>query len=83
MQRFLKENYFNNRHLTIRKVKVASILVLLRNFEKQETITSQSFKETTHDQRNFKTDYKLSERDGEYLGHAASHSDGLLLTPRK
>jgi hypothetical protein len=50
MQRFLKEKIFNNRHLTVEKVKAASILVLLRDFEKQETITTQKFTESQRDQ---------------------------------
>ena len=37
MQRFLKEKIFNNRHLTVGKVKAASILVLLRDFENRKT----------------------------------------------
>jgi hypothetical protein len=50
MQRFLKEKLFNNRHLTVRKVKAASILVLLRDFGNKKILrprSSQKARENT------------------------------------
>ena len=70
MQRFLKEKIFNNRHLTVGKVKATSILVLLRDFEKQETITTQKFTESQREQRSFQTDYKISEKEQEIMERA-------------
>jgi hypothetical protein len=74
MQRFLKEKIFNNRHLTVGKVKASSILVLLRDFEKQETITTQRFTESPREQRSFKTDYALSEREQEIMEQAVENT---------
>jgi hypothetical protein len=78
MQRFLKERIFNNRYLTVGKVKAASILVLLRDFEKQETITTQRFTESPREQRSFKTDYELSEREQEFLDKAMENTMAML-----
>ena len=74
MQRFLKEKIFNNRHLTVGKVKAASILVLHRDFEKQENITAQKFTESQREQRSFQTDYKISEKDQEIMERAMENT---------
>jgi hypothetical protein len=68
MQKFLKEKVFNNRHLTIGKVKAASVLTLLRDFEKQESITAHTFAAPPQAHRVHNT---LSSRDYELADAAA------------
>ena len=43
MLKVFKENIYNNRHTTVGQLRVDGILNLLREFEKQETISSQTF----------------------------------------
>ena len=44
MLKFFQEKLYNNRHMTVGRLRADGILNLLREFEKQETISSQTFK---------------------------------------
>jgi hypothetical protein len=61
MQKFLREKIFNNRHMTVDRLRADGVLNLLREFDKQETITSQTFqKEVNFSEQSYQT---LSPRD--------------------
>ena len=61
MQKFLREKIFNNRHMTVGRLRADGVLNLLREFEKQETITSQTFqREVNFSEQSYQT---LSSRD--------------------
>ena len=64
MQKFFREKIYNNRHMTVGRLRADGILNLLREFEKQETISSQTFQKGVNfaDTRSYNT---LSSRDRE------------------
>ena len=64
MIKFFREKLYNNRHMTVGRLRADGILNLLREFEKQETISSQTFHKEVNfvDTQSFNT---LSSRDRE------------------
>ena len=61
MQKFLREKIFNNRHMTVGRLRADGVLNLLREFEKHETITIQTFqREVNFSEQSYQT---LSSRD--------------------
>ena len=64
MQKFFREKIYNNRHMTVGRLRADGILNLLRDYEKQETISSQTFQKGVNfvDTQSFNT---LSSRDRE------------------
>ena len=43
MQKFFREKIYNNRHMTVGRLRADGILNLLRDYEKQEAISNQTF----------------------------------------
>ena len=48
MQKLLREKTFNNRHMTVERLKADGVLTLLREFGKQESITRQTFQKKSN-----------------------------------
>ena len=64
MLKCFREKIYNNRHMTVGRLRADGILNLLREFEKQETISSRTFQKGVNfvDTQSFNT---LSSRDRE------------------
>jgi len=43
MLKFFRDKIYNNRHITVGRLRADGILNLLREFEKQESVSSQTF----------------------------------------
>ena len=64
MQKFLREKIFNNRHMTVGRLRADGVLTLLREFEKQESITQQTFDKEVNFSKQ-ESYHSLSSRDQE------------------